>query len=199
MKIQKISKDGTTEFDWVIFAQSYFYIARLACQELLDEKIEKHDKSLSNKIRLPYKISNLYVAIIFNIKHGIEVFLKSLGILDSGEYEEGHDIYNLFQNLKKKMGGKIDDQDLFSIEQLITYFYKPDFIRPKIKELYEITDVQNDIFRYPDNKAKIKIHWELIIDLFKKQDVEEIKNNLDKLLALFNKAGFRIENISKPK
>jgi len=197
MKKEKVVKDGTTEFDWVIFAQSYFYIARLACQELLDGKKEKHNRSLFNNIDLPYKTANLYIAILFNIKHGIEVFIKSLGILDVGEYERGHDIHVLFQSFKKRMVVKLSQDDLRKMEQLIIYFYKPSFLKTKIKEFYEITDTENDIFRYPDNSAKIQLRWELIIDLFNSSDVQEIKNKLDELLKLFNKAGFEIENQKK--
>ena len=194
MKKREVLKNGTTEFDWVMFAQSYFYIARLACQELLDDGSKKHNRGLSNSINLPYKTANLYVAILFNIKHGIEVFIKSLGILDFGGYEEGHDIHVLFQNLKKRMETKLTPKDLDQMEKLIIYFYKPNFLKRKVKDFYEIADIKNDIFRYPDNNAKIQISWELILDLFDRSDVEEIKDNLDKLLGLFNKAGFNIEN-----
>lgn len=194
MKKREVLKDGTTEFDWIMFAQSYFYIARLACQELLDDRSEKHNRSLSDSINLSYKTANLYVAILFNIKHGIEVFIKSLGILDFGEYEEGHDIHVLFQNLKKRMETKLSSGDLDEMEKLIIYFYKPNFLKRKVKDFYEIADIKNDIFRYPDNNAKIQISWELILDLFDESDVKEIKDNLDKLLGLFNKAGFNIEN-----
>ena len=195
MKKEKVIKDGTTEYDWIIFAQSYFYIARLACQELLlEDNKEKHNKNLSSSIGLHYRPADLYIAILFNIKHGIEIFIKSLSILDVEEYERGHDTHILFQNFKKRGVIKLDTKDLEEMEELIIYFYKPSFLKPKIEEFYEITDTENDIFRYPDNSAKLQIQWELIIGLFNISDVQEIKNKLDELLELFNKAGFKIQS-----
>lgn len=194
MKSNKVFKDGTTEFDWLIFAQSYFYIARLACQELLDRREEKHNRSLDDNIKLSYKTSNLYVAILFNVKHGVEVFIKFLSILDFGEYEEGHNIHDLFLRFRKKVSGKLEKEDLDKMEELIQHFYKLEFLKPKIKEFYEISDIQNDIFRYPDNHAKIQVRWELIIDMFNERDIAEIKYNLDKFLKLLNKSGFKLEN-----
>jgi len=194
---KKISKDNTTEYDWVLFAHSYFYIARLACQELLDKREEKHDRSLDSKIELQYRVSDLYIAILYNIKHGIEVYIKSLGIFDFESYEKGHDIHSLFQNFRSKMQSKINGDDLDKIEKLIAYFYGVDFLKPKIKELYKIRDIQNDIFRYPDNSVKLQLQWELIIDSFREQDIEEMKRKIEELLELLNKTGFSIAGQSE--
>ena len=93
--------DQGRKYDWVIFAQSYFLIARLACQELLSKEDKKHSKN--DIFDSPYQPADLYVPILFNIKHGIEVFIKTLSIFAYSEYEEGHDIKILFSNAKEKI------------------------------------------------------------------------------------------------
>lgn len=138
----KITKenDRIKKYDWVIFAQSYFLISRLACQELLSKKEGKHSKT--SKLDLPYRPADLYISILFNIKHGIEVFIKALRVFACGEWEEGHDIKILFDNAKEKISGLklkprqkgfYDDisqadidasiKDLEKIEKLVLYFF----------------------------------------------------------------------------
>lgn len=55
--------------NWFDFGMSYLYLADLACKEMQ----KKEDRE--------YYAGELYIATIFNIKHGIEVNLKSLIVL----------------------------------------------------------------------------------------------------------------------
>jgi len=97
-------------YNWVHFSQSYLKIARLSCQEILDPK----HNSASNGFVLHYAPSDLFISIIFNIKHGIEIFTKTLKIILSGRLdgkrEHHHDISKLFIVLKEEFEKyKIDD------------------------------------------------------------------------------------------
>ncbi len=58
----------------ILFYQSYFFIAELGCQELLDGK---HKRGIHG-FPLPYMRQDLIIPIIYNVKHGIEIFLKQL-------------------------------------------------------------------------------------------------------------------------
>ncbi len=203
----KKENDKLKKYDWAIFAQSYFLIARLACQELLSEKKERHSKN--RKLNIPYQLADLYVSILFNIKHGIEVFVKTLSIFSYGEYEEGHDIKNLFSNAKGKISklkftprqkGFYDDisqddinasiKDLEQIEKLVLYFFKLDFLKQKLGSDFTINDTLNDVLRYPDSKASIRIDWGTILSYrVQTSDIQEILTKLDDLHDLFNKIG----------
>ena len=195
------------KYDWAIFAQSYFLISRLACQELLSTRMDKHSKS--SKLVTLYQPADLYVSILFNIKHGIEVFIKTLSVFAYGEYEEVHDIKILFSNAKEKISrlklmprqkGFYDDvsqadidaslNDLEQIEKLVLYFFELEFLKQKLGSNFVINDTHNDVLRYPDNKASIRIHWgTILMGRVQNPDIEEIFAKLEELDELFNKLG----------
>ena len=213
----KVTKenDKIKKYDWPIFAQSYFLIAKLACQELLSEREKKYSKS--GKLDTPYQPADLYVSILFNIKHGIEVFIKTLSVFAYGEYEEGHDIKTLFSNAKEKISklklvprqkGFYDDisQDyidaslkgLEQIEKLILYFFELDFLKQKLGDNFVINDTLNDVLRYPDNKASIRIDWGTILSArVQISDIKEVLIKLDDLYELFNKTGYLYAVLSR--
>jgi hypothetical protein len=167
------------KYEWLEFAQSYLLLAKLACQELADTRTGKHtcitrfDPEVSS---LVYRPTDLFVPIIFNVKHGIEVFTKTLSLIHVGNYDgKSHDIEKLFQTLKKSIGKKklqpftdshgnivtqvdIDDlpRKLELLEKIILKYFHCDFLTQG-KKMVEINDFQNDVFRYPDNKAEVKI------------------------------------------
>lgn len=85
---------------WIEFAQSYLLLARVACQELLDTRENKHSKAVGSDWYMAYAPIDLFIPVVFNIKHGIEVFIKTISILCIGKYNEGHDIKKLFDELK---------------------------------------------------------------------------------------------------
>lgn len=207
-------KDKISKYDWAIFGQSYFLIARLACQELLSTSAKKYSKSSKNDS--PYDKADLFVATVFNVKHGIEVFIKAISLFVYGEYREGHNIHELFAEVKQKISKlrvvlpeqrfynsltqeEIDNfpKDLDQIELVVLYFYNLDFLKPKIGQLYKIKDVQNDIFRYPDNKAEVQIDWGTLltsrIDLV---DIQQIFQKLEETDELFNKVGYFLARLN---
>jgi hypothetical protein len=178
-------------------------------------KTGKHNKtSLSN---IPYQPTDLYVSILFNIKHGIEVFIKTLSVFAYGEYEEGHDIKTLFSNVKDKISKLSlvprqkgfyddiaqDDIDIFftnlpDIEKLILYFFELDFLKRKLMGDFVIKDTHNDVLRYPDNKASIRIDWgSVLITRVRLSDIKEILEKLDALYELLNKSGHLLAVLSR--
>jgi len=203
----KKENDKVRKYDWAIFAQSYFLIARLACQELLNTQNKKHSKSRNRDI--PYTPADLFVAILFNVKHGIEVFIKTLSLFAYGEYREGHDIRELFIEVKQKISKlnltpskpvyydavtkeDINNslRDLDKIETFVSYFYTLDLLKSKIGQHYKIKDTQNDFLRYPDNKAEVQVDWGTVLSSgIAEIDIKEIFQKLENLSELFNKAG----------
>jgi len=201
----KKENDKIKKYDWAIFAQSYFLLSKLACQELLSERENKYRKS--NEHKDLYQPKDLYISILFNIKHGIEVFIKTLSIFAYGEYEEGHDTKILFDNVKDKIlklklkpreEGFYNDvfqedidaslKDLEQIKRLILYFFELEFLKKKLNGDFVINDTFNDVLRYPVNKAFIRIDWATILTgRVYNDDIKEIFEKLNELDELFNK------------
>jgi hypothetical protein len=198
--------------DWVIFSQSYLFLAKLGCQEL----IELNHKKYRN---YDYQVDDLFVPILFNIKHGIEIYIKTLCILLSNKYnDKEHDINKLFEELEVKANAEsgklkpgayekniitqkdIDDLPLniSEIKVLVSEFYTLNFLKNKIDNRFTIYDKKNDFLRYPDNKASVIVNWESIIPSIDIDcDIKKIKIKAEKLIDLFSKTGYIFKVILK--
>lgn len=215
--IKKID-DERKKYDWPVFAQSYLYIAKLACQELLSQRKGKHSKN--SDAEFPYTTSDLFVSILFNIKHGLEVFIKGLGVFAYGEYNEKlHDIQELFTDVKRRISGMSFQSDkspyydrvtteeinaipknLDKIEEFVSYFYNIDILKSKIGGDFLIKDIKNDVFRYPSNKAEIEIDWATILTTkISDADVREILTKIETLSELLNSTGYTIARLARRK
>jgi hypothetical protein len=147
--------------DWVHFSHNYLGIAILGCDEILNAK---HYKNLLNVPLHSYEYGHheLFIAIIFNIKHGIEVFTKTLKIILADELnksEKHHNIVELFKILQKEIKKHniintiieeqkkdptnhelnfiIRDLDnikerLLEVETIVKKYYKCDFLKDKL-------------------------------------------------------------------
>jgi HEPN domain-containing protein len=198
-----------TKYSWLEFAQSFLLLAKLACQELEDKRKNKHNKTTRydpQEYNLPYTCPDLFISIIFNIKHGLEVFIKTIKLLSTDNYERGHDIKELFDDLKKTLpkrikplkdaeGNEIKQEDIDAIpntledlENLILKYYHCDFLNEN-KKVVNIYDEMNDVFRYPENKAKVKID----LDLADENLIKTIHEDIDKIYRLFNNLGYIID------
>lgn len=193
---------------WPEFTYSFLYLAQLGCQELLNDSLDRYRKPQQIE---PYYIRDLYIAIIFNIKHSLELFIKTLGIVAYGEYNDtSHDINSLFEAVEAKIkqikmeplnNGYIKDREtgrsgialvsqaaidtiptyLSSLKAIINDFYKLDFIKTELKKCKEINDCKNDIFKYPINKLEKDLDWDLIL---KDTDKIEIQKLLDYTISI---------------
>ncbi len=182
-------KDQRDIYYWPIFTYSFLCIAQLACKELLKQDFDKYTKK--NEIE-KYEIKDLYISIIFNIKHSLELFIKTLSIFAYGTYDTGHDITILFTDVQNKIknipltptnDGYINKtttnrngfaniyqeqinsipQLLQSIKQIIEDFDQLIFLNGVLVPHQVIHDEKNDIFRYPINAANLSIDWDNVI------------------------------------
>lgn len=198
--------------DWIIFSQSYLQIAKLACQELIEPK---HNKRHNDSTFWKYHIEDLIIPIIYNIKHGIEIFIKTIGLIVDNKYEEGHDIHKLFDGLKQKIEklnlkphtiecDKITQKDINNfpthvdeIEKLVKEFYEIRFLKPGIRNNFVVCDSMNDIFRYPKNKAHVHINCLEVLSSFNINKIEELRAKVEKLYELLNSVGYFIRILRK--
>lgn len=212
MKSDNYQKE--TKDNWREFAQSFLLLAKLACQELEDKRENKHSKTTRHdpqEFNLLYTHSDLFISIIFNVKHGLEIFIKTIRVISTCDYKTGHDIKKLFDDLKETLpkeikplkdikGDEIKQEDIDAIpnnlkdlENLILKFYHCDFLNEN-KNVVDIYDEMNDVFRYPENKAKVKIDLNSVDDNL----IKAIHEDIDKIYRLFNDLGYIIDVATSP-
>lgn len=213
------------KYNWVQFSQSYLLIARLACQEILDPHHSKFKFRLSSKLK--YKSSDIYISIIYNIKHGIEIFIKTLKLILAEKLnkdDKSHNTSELFDLLKKEIKKhkivevirqkymansddinlelaynnklKIDDF-LNDLEKFIKKYHYCEIIKDKLNSNFSIEDIDNTVFRYPENNLKINLDYEKILEKINQSDIEEIFKDIEQLLKNFNELGFVLEIYKK--
>lgn len=200
-------------YDWLYFSQNYLKIAKLGCQELIEPK---HSKRGGTKNPWRYNIEELIVPILYNTNHGIEIFIKTISLIIDGKYDEGHNIKELFAKLKRKInklklkpckknGDEITQEmiddfpgNIKKIEKLINNFYSAEILSEKLGKNFVICDKQNDIFRYPENKASIKINWAEVLPEFEEEGIiKKLEKEIDELYKLFDETGYIIETLKR--
>jgi len=198
MKSKKI--DPGKQYEWLIWPQMYFLTVQKLCDYLI-EKINKEEylqieeKEMNYYEKLEY--SNIIIPIIYNLKHGIELYLKGIGAMLDQEYNPIHDIESILKIFNKKIEGvflekglKIKFKKIINSElnPLIRKYYYGKYI-PNIN--YRL-DNMNFSERYPQNDG-YKIPDSILVDLEKKEesndktfyinknDILEIKEDAEKI------------------
>jgi|GEM_PF-1106098 hypothetical protein len=105
---QSISKNVpiTLKEDWWLFCDSYLSLSELACRELISHKYKMFNSNGEEKGPIRFWAWNLYIPMIYNLKHSIEIFLKYFLILIEDKIPEfgkdGHDIEKYLKLFQKK-------------------------------------------------------------------------------------------------
>ena len=94
----------TLREDWWLFCDSYISIAELACRELIHQRYTQHwDAKRGDIGAKKFWAYNLYVPMIYNLKHSIEIFLKYFGrVVEDNIPEYSHDIEKNLELFQKK-------------------------------------------------------------------------------------------------
>lgn len=197
--------------DWELFFLGYLSMAKLGCEEMLKEKSD-------------YDIEDLYISTIYNFKHAIEIFLKTMVVILEErkliQGEEKHDQLEVFKGFIKiidknkkdiiKIIKGIKENDDFwnmvktsavgiddctnTVLELIKKYQTMSFLKEKIEQDYSIEDSINDVFRYPQNKMKIDLNYKNIIKKIEKKDLLELELDIGKANAVFIKLLLVIRN-----
>jgi hypothetical protein len=192
------------KYEWLISPQVYFLSAKILCDNLIKEI--KREEFGSGDFYEQYLYRNpveyLIYPIIYNFKHGIELYLKAIGNICDGAYDINHDLIDLLNTLiskiaKRKQTTKRDKtlQNLNNKVRTIIEKYYFGLYVPAIKHK-TCPDKSNMAERYPENKNNIY----KIPDLFKftnnKKEVEcwvtekllnEIKEDIEEIYSIFEK------------
>jgi hypothetical protein len=197
--------------NWELFFLGYLSMASLGCEEMLKEESE-------------YKIEDLYISTVYNFKHAIEIFLKTMIVVLEErkivKQEEKHDQLEVFKSViqiilknKKDIIDTIDkvkenDEiwDMIKLEtgkideltnkvlELIKKYQTMSFLKEKIGQDYSIEDGVNDVFRYPQNKMKIDLNYENILKRIEKKDIVKLYIDVTNASSVFIKLLLIVKN-----
>jgi len=156
---------------WYLSVESYLLTAKLVSAEVRDSAIELiNEKKLKNSIHL----IPLIFSAIFNARHGVELFLKSLiviqkdGIYPNDRTYKIHNLEDLYKFLNEGRDGLISISSITkdlpgltsyfnSLQILVRKYQKYKFVHLPIflnKEVFEnIEDKMNMTFRFPEDES----------------------------------------------
>ena len=167
-------------------SQEPFMFGYLNAAKILLDNIKKFKK--------PYHPVELgiWAATIWNLKHSIELLIKTLGINIDKEYFITHDLNELLKGLDEKLKNvnweiKTNKGREYRREQLKNIVKK--YYECKIfagKKLTNTIDFANDIFRYIENKSKARINFQIFNEL-SIRDINSIDKDIQTLKFIFVK------------
>ncbi len=183
MRAKKSKKIATkvSWYEWIIYAQSYLKMAEIGVRELEDQNYVKRGMDRY----FFYENKLLLIPIIWNFKHAIELVIKTLGIAVDKQYLKNHDFVELRDDLKQSLQ-KLKIKKIEKIEDLVEIidkYYRCEFWDKKIIKTGTILDVENDIFRYPENRAFFFFDPQMLKDI-SSRETEDLSDDIKKLKSL---------------
>ena len=179
-----------TKYDWYIYAISYLKMAEIGIEEL---KNRNYVKRGFDEIFF-YENKWLLIPIIWNLKHAMELVVKTLGITIDKQYIREHDLAMLSDDLNqllKKIGIEKPDK-IEELAMIILKYYKCEFWDKKLVKAGSVSDISNDIFRFPESKEFFKSDMLQILkdipfndELGYSRETEELSEDIKKLGSLF--------------
>src|SRR5437868_1070285 len=96
-----VKSKSSRHYEWLVMPDSYFAISLVLCRKIPawqfpQDIVNGSDIFTELGFRSGHPNYELIYPIIFNLKHGIELYLKGLGNIDHGEYQHEHDLKRLF-------------------------------------------------------------------------------------------------------
>jgi len=184
--------------NWTNFGFSFLRTAELSCKEMM------HFSNESDRIR---RVFDYYIPTIFNLKHGIEVFLKCFVVIlqEKELLEKDHDQMKIFEKLLKLVKDKevkkrieevaennkqrldwsaakkrvesIDDK-IMALDTLVRRYYNCTFLEDKINNNFSIIDSKNTAFRYPQNNLQMELDYSKILCTINSGDIEKLHGDI---------------------
>jgi len=177
------------KYEWISFARAYLSIAKIGIQEL---EYQRYADSVGKNLfeySISYRNKYLIIPVIWNLKHAIELILKSLGIYEDLKGKNGHNYFVILNEILKKENIKYTKIEITNLAKIAVKYYKCEFLNKELfKENSIITDSRNDIFRYPASHF-YSLELQNLKDI---SDFTEINNDIQKLEFLLNEIDSRI-------
>lgn len=209
--ISQINTKQSPHDEWMIWGLTYLN-SSIELLEIIHKR--KKSRKFSSSI-LRGHVEERYLILIpalYNLRHGLELCLKSIQILDHNEADRTHDIKKIVKivsdyikkysskksNITSLIGLDEDDIEDFldswkDISIIMGKYYMNDFFTRIISSRtlpsgsLKLFDESNELFRYPQiNNTKIEFSSIDLILTINTNDIKEIKNDAYNLLDYFS-------------
>ena len=198
--IKSLKKETTrlSKYDWMMYARSYLKMAQIGIEELKNQKYI--DPGLDRIFFYEEKL--ILIPVIWNLKHAIELIIKTLGITIDKQYFTEHNLDILKVDLEKSLKelGIEKPKKIEDLAIIIDKYYKCEFWNKKLIKTGNVFDVKNDIFRYPESKTSFKSN---ILQILKdipfndearySRETEELSDDIKELKSLLGIISAQIE------
>lgn len=176
MQIKKIKSDK----HWGSLAKGYL---KLAEQGFLyfknQEKIGR--KRFFKKSEAIFSLENgsMIIASIWNIKHGLELIIKGLGVTLDKKYWYAHDLNFLLEDLESRLKGHCIKKHIDFLKSITKKYYKCNFTPKTI-----FVDKENTFFKYPESD-KFSLDYSFVHDL-KRKDINQFLKDIHNLKRIYD-------------
>lgn len=189
-----MTKEKVLKFNkhWGIWAKGYLNLAK---QGLLYFKNQRNLGKIKHFENQPKALFNLedgtmLIASIWNIKHGIELLIKALGIYLDKRYWKKHELDFLLKDLEKKIKNYCIEEDFDMLKRIVEKYYKCQFYKKT-----SFIDYENTFFKYPETQSErssYSIDYSFVHDISRK-DINQFLIDIDNLHKIHD----RLENQPK--
>lgn len=167
---------GMNHYNWAVACDAYLAVALIICDDLLQIKSDNIFSNLN--FRSAHPNYELILPMIFNFKHGIELYLKNFSINSVDFYIQNHDIRELFEDIiasSKTEEVKLILQKLKTTTwPVIEKYYYGTYI--SINKFEVNPDKMNDAERYP--KSNNSYNFGEIGEWYSNELIETIKKDI---------------------
>lgn len=181
MKNQKPPEPENIKFNkhWGSLAKGYLALAEQGFLYFKNQgNIGKKDNQNSKKL-FELEKGCMIVASIWNIKHGIELLIKGLGINLEKKYWHSHDIDFLIKDIEKKFGDYCVKKHLLILQNLVKKYYNCEF-----SEKTAYMDKNNEYFKYFETKND-SLNYSFVHDL-DKEDIKQFLRDIHNLKRVYD-------------
>ncbi|MBU1016740.1 MAG: hypothetical protein ABIJ36_00595 [Patescibacteria group bacterium] len=153
-----------SKWDWQFVAKSYLALAYIGVEEMREKKYCNQPTLLWRVSKQTYDAKLLLIPIIWNIKHAIELVLKTHSVTFQKGYFKTHNLRDLKDGLAKILSiqNQSKDKKFDELVRIVDKYYSIRIFNGKLLNSQTAFDTDNDIFRYPEgNKAKFELNLKL--------------------------------------
>jgi len=178
--MSKLKKEKNIQFNrhWGSWAKGYLKLAEQGFLYL------KNQKNIGRKSKPTYLLEDgcLIIASIWNIKHGIELIIKGLGINIDKKYWQKHDLNDLLNDLEKKGTNLYIKKHIDVLKKITDKYYRCSFSKKT-----NFVDTENTFFKYPELGCVggVSLNYSFVHDL-KRKDINQFLKDIHNLGIVYD-------------
>jgi ATP-dependent Lon protease len=166
-----------------IFVLSFLENAKNGCDSLIGcKRLDSHNK-------------HLIVGIVYNFKHGLEIFLKAFSRSINEKIDKSdqiHDTKRLLENFKKQLSSSrlkknrtdILKKEINKLEKIIEKYNEVDFLKIYLRDSFSVYDQENTFFKYPEHSVKMIINYSELVNNITKNDILIVKKDIENIIKI---------------